>query len=87
MVTHQIFVENIKCEGCVANIKENLQQIKGVTAVEVYRGEQKVCVSGIALEKQELVKKLAALGYPEKGGNNFFSKARSLVTCTVDKFS
>ena len=87
MVTHQIFVENIKCEGCVVNIKEHLQQIKGVTAVEVYKDEQKVCVSGIALEKQELVKKLAALGYPEKGANNFFSKARSLVTCTVDKFS
>ncbi len=87
MVTHQIFVENIKCDGCVASIKENLQQMKGVTAVEVYKGEQKVCVSGITLEKQELVKKLAELGYPEKGENNFFSKAKSFVTCTVEKFS
>lgn len=87
MVIHRIFVENIKCDGCVANIKENLQQMKGVTAVEVYKQEHKVCVSGITLEKQELVKKLSDLGYPEKGSNNLFSKVKSFATCTIDKFS
>lgn len=87
MVTHQFFVENIKCDGCVANIKESLLQMKGVTAVEVDKNDHKVCVSGIALEKQDLVNRLAGLGYPQKGGNNLFSKARSFVTCTVDKFS
>ena len=87
MVTYQIFVENIKCNGCVANIKEGLLPMKGVIAVEVYKNEYKVCVTGIALEKQDLVDKLAALGYPEKGGNNLVSKARSFVTCTIEKFS
>jgi len=87
MVTHQIFVENIKCDGCVANIKENLLQMKGVTGVEVYKNDHKVCISGIALEKLDLVNKLTDLGYPQKGGNNLFSKARSFVSCTVDKFS
>lgn len=87
MVTYQIFVENIKCDGCVAKIKENLLPMNGVTAVEVYKDEHKVCVSGIAIEKQDLVNKLTDLGYPQKGGNNLFSKARSFVTCTMEKFS
>ena len=87
MVTHQIFVENIKCNGCIVNIKEGLLSMKGVIAVEVYKNEYKVCVTGIALEKQDLIDKLANLGYPKMGVNNLLSKAKSFVTCTMDRFS
>jgi copper chaperone CopZ len=87
MVTHQIFAENIKCDGCVASIKEGLFKMKGVIAVEVDKAIHKVCVTGIALEKKDLVDKLSSLGYPEKGGNNIFSKARSFVACTMEKLS
>lgn len=87
MVTHRIFAENIKCDGCIANIKEGLLQMKGVMAVDVFKEEGKVCITGIALEKQELINKLSSLGYPEKGGNNLFSRAKSFVTCKMDKFN
>lgn len=86
MVTHQVFAENIKCDGCVDKIKEGLLQMKGVIAVDVFKEEGKVCITGIALEKQKIINKLSALGYPEKGGNNLFSRARSFVTCKMDKF-
>ncbi len=83
MTTHQILVENIKCSGCVNTIKTNLCKINGVSAVEVYIKKQKVCVTGIAIEREDMVIKLASLGYPEKGNNNLLSRAKSYVSCAV----
>jgi copper chaperone len=86
MTTHQIFVENIKCGGCINSIKTALLKLSGITAVEIFIDEDKVCVSGIAVEKETVVAKLSSLGYPEKGNNNFFSKAKSYVSCAVGKY-
>jgi copper chaperone CopZ len=86
MTTHQIFVDNIKCGGCMNSIKTALLKLNGVTAVEIFKEEDKVCVSGIAVEKEVLVAKLSSLGYPEKGNNNFISKAKSFVSCAVGKY-
>lgn len=86
MTTHQIFVENIKCGGCMNSIKTALLKLSGVTAVEIFKEEDKVCVSGIAVEKDTLIAKLSSLGYPEKGNNNFISKAKSYVSCAVGKY-
>lgn len=85
MTTHQIFVENIKCDGCVSNIKSALQKIKGVVNVDVYKDKELVCVSGVALERQEMTAALSELGYPEKGNNSFFSKAKTYLRCAVGK--
>ena len=86
MITHQIFVENIKCEGCINSIKNAMLKQNGVSAVQVFLEEDKVCVSGIAIDKDMLVKKLSSLGYPEKGSNNLISKAKSLVSCAIGNF-
>ncbi len=86
MITHQIFVENIKCEGCMNSIKNALLKENGVSAVQVLLEEDKVCVSGIAIDKDMLVKKLSSLGYPEKGSNNLISKAKSFVSCAIGNF-
>ena len=86
MITHQIFVENIKCEGCMNSIKNALLKENGVSAVQVFLEEDKVCVSGIAIDKEMLVKKLSSLGYPEKGSNNLISKAKSFVSCAIGNF-
>lgn len=86
MTTHQIFVENIKCEGCINSIKSALLKENGVSAVQVLLEEDKVCVSGIAIDKDMLVKKLSSLGYPEKGSNNLISKAKSFVSCAIGNF-
>lgn len=86
MTTHQIFVENIKCGGCMNSIKTALLKLSGVTAVEIYKDEDKVCVSGIAVEKDVVIAKLSSLGYPQKGNNNLLSKAKSYVSCAVGKY-
>lgn len=86
MTTHQIFVENIKCGGCLNSIKNALLKINGVTAVEIYKDEDKVCISGIAVEREVVLAKLSSLGYPQKGNNNLLSKAKSYVSCAVGKY-
>ncbi len=68
------------------SIKIALLKLSGVTAVEIFKEEDKVCVSGIAVEKDTLIAKLSSLGYPEKGNNNFISKAKSFVSCAVGKY-
>ncbi|MEP7108803.1 MAG: heavy-metal-associated domain-containing protein [Ferruginibacter sp.] len=87
MTTHEVFVENIKCGGCMNTIKTALLRIKGVSAVEIFKEDDKVCITGIAIEKDELVAKLASLGYPEKGNNNPLYKAKSFVSCAVGRLS
>jgi len=55
---------NIKCMGCVNNIREGLQNINGVTSVEVALETGLVDVSGDDLSAQAIIDKLASLGYP-----------------------
>ena len=64
-------------------IKTALLKKKGVTAVEIHIKEDKVCVTGIAIERENMVSQLLSLGYPEKGNNSMLSKAKSFVSCAV----
>lgn len=68
------------------SIKTALIKISGVTAVEIFKEQDKVCVSGIAIDKETLVSKLSSLGYPEKENTNFMSKAKSYLSGGVGKY-
>jgi len=68
------------------SIKVALLKLKGVTAVEIDKEEDMISASGVAIERNELVMKLAALGYPERGNNNLISKAKSFVSCAVGTY-
>lgn len=48
------------------SIKTALLKNKGVTAVEIRKEEDKVCVTGIAIERESMVSQLSSLGYPKK---------------------
>ena len=85
--TETIYVENIRCGGCVKSIKESLGKLPGVREVEVYKDEEKLLVSGLDLDRNSILDKLASLGYPEKGNNSLLRKARSLVSCASGKWS
>jgi copper chaperone CopZ len=87
MTTHIIYVENIKCSGCMNSIKTALLKIKGVTSIDISKEEDKISITGVAVEKENVVMKLASLGYPEKGNNSLISKARSFVSCALGKVS
>ena len=82
-----IYVENIRCGGCVKSIKESLGRLPGVREVEVDKEEEKLLVSGYGLDRHVILDKLASMGYPEKGNNSLLRKARSLVSCATGKWS
>ena len=65
------------------SIKTALLKIKGVTAVDIFKEEDKVSVTGVAVEIEDVVTQLASLGYPQKGSNSLVSKAKSFVSCAV----
>jgi len=85
--TETLFVENIKCGGCMKSIKEALKKIAGIQEVEVYKEEEKICIMGIAINRGLLIEKLAAMGYPEKGNNTLMSKAKSYISCAAGKLN
>ena len=69
------------------SIKTALMKLNGVVNVDIFKEEDKVCVSAIAVERLSIVNKLASLGYTEKGNNSLLSKAKSFVSCAVGKIS
>ena len=82
-------IQNLKCGGCAATIKNKLGQLEGVGAVQVAENEGAVTVSFeddkvLATVKQ----KLMALGYPEaETKNDLLTQAKSFVSCAVGRMS
>jgi copper chaperone CopZ len=64
METLEIFVENIKCGGCINGIKNALLAFPGVKSVEIILDEEKVIIQGDHLEKSVFVTKMDSMGYP-----------------------
>jgi len=60
----EIQASGIKCEGCVSNIENGLNQLAGITTVKVDRASNVVTVEGENLDKAVITEKLAELGYP-----------------------
>ena len=65
MQTEVFKVKNVKCGGCVANIKKGLGALAGISTVEVVIAGGEVTVSGDKLDRAQLSAKLKELGYPE----------------------
>jgi copper chaperone CopZ len=85
METLEIFVENIKCGGCMNGIKNALLEFPGVKSVEIQLEEEKITLQGEKLNRAAYVKKMDGMGYPEKGNNTFFKEAKSYVSCAIGK--
>ena len=83
----EILVENIKCSGCVNSIQKAILQIQGTSNVLVDLEKEKITLEADEKLKETIVNKLASMGYPEKGHNNFASKAKSYVSCAVGKMT
>lgn len=66
--------ENIKCNGCVANITEGLEKVDGVSniSVDIPTGKVAFDYTGVS-DKKYFEKLLKDLGYPIKGKKNKFS--------------
>ena len=87
-------VENIKCGGCTNTIITKLSEIDGVKDVSVNIDDHEVNVitdTEIQTDtRQNIIKKLTKLGYPEKGtadSDRIMVKAASYVSCALGKVS
>lgn len=87
MKTQTIFVENIKCAGCMTSIKQALLKIKGIAKVEINQDEEKISLIGNKYELSEVIDSLNRMGYPQKGDNTLFKQAKSYVSCAIGKMS
>ena len=83
--TQTLYVENIKYGGCANTIKDAIGKVLGVQGVDVYLAQDKVCVMGIGLNRDQLKAKLSSLGYPEKGKNSLLKQAKSIISCGLGK--
>jgi copper chaperone len=79
-----IIVENIKCSGCVNSIKDALLKINNVTHVEVNIEKELITING-DVDRDLLINKLTAMGYPEKGNNDLLKKTKSYISCAIGK--
>ena len=88
MKTLNFQIDNLKCGGCESTIKERIQKFEGIEKVTIDNESSEVEIqhSGELL-KDEVLKALARLGYPEKGTTNAFQTAKSYVSCAVGKVS
>jgi copper chaperone CopZ len=87
MKTQEIFVENIKCGGCMISIKQALEKIKGITKVEIDKEEEKISLRGDHYKLSEVIDSLNSMGYPQRGDNTLFKQAKSYVSCAIGKMS
>lgn len=89
MKTENIIVENLKCHGCANTVQKELNHMKGVENVQVSIDSSTVELSfdEKQTEKNDILRKLARLGYPEQGNNSFRSQAVSYVSCAVGRMS
>jgi copper chaperone CopZ len=83
-----IKVENVKCNGCANTIKHGLLKIKGVNEVniDIENGVIHVENDEIA-QREEIVSKLHAMGYPEPGKGSGLTTATSFVSCMIGRVS
>lgn len=88
MKTEVIYLANIKCAGCATTIKESLLKIAGVKAVEVINEEDKVVLTYDLENRNEIIKKLHDLGYPEATEENgLLLKIKSYASCMIGRIS
>ena len=87
----EVHVENIKCGGCEKSIVRGLQEIAGVTGVQIDREQQRVSVEAPQALREQVVQKLLSMGYPEQGSVSGLSaglvNAKSFVSCAIGRMS
>lgn len=85
-MTEKFVVANIKCGGCANTIKNNLEKLvpASTTVVDFEAGVVEV-TAATYINRQVVLKKLAALGYPEADQNNVLHQVKSMASCLVGR--
>ncbi|MDJ0806694.1 MAG: heavy metal-associated domain-containing protein [Gammaproteobacteria bacterium] len=87
-------VENIKCGGCVSSIRQKLSRIESVAevSVDIESGRIEIASNDSSESlKSDILAKLTAMGYPEKGSvegmKSMQAKATSYVSCAIGRMT
>ncbi len=85
----KVNIENLKCHGCAATIKKGLLKFENVDKVDVdiENSIVEIYYEGDDVNIENYKVKLAKMGYPETGNNNYISFAKSFVSCAVGRIS
>ena len=85
----KITVENIKCGGCAGTITKKLSTTFDTDKIDINIEQGVVNIDLDDARKNELVKVLLDLGYPETDSVHGFdsakAKAKSFVSCAIGK--
>jgi len=84
-----ITVENIKCGGCAGTITKKLTSTFDTDDVDVNIEQGTISIDIDIAKREELVKVLLDLGYPETDSVHGFdsakAKVKSFVSCAIGK--
>lgn len=64
--TYKFLVSNIKCDGCVKSIKNELSKIAAIEDIAVEKQKGEVSIIGENLEKEKIYAMLAKIGFPKR---------------------
>jgi copper chaperone CopZ len=86
MNTEIIQIENLKCGGCAAAIKNGIEKLDVGNEVQVDLEGATVTVNNAGnLDRNTLIKTLTKMGYPESGTGTTMQKMKSYVSCAVGR--
>ena len=85
----KIFIQNLKCNGCVTTITKKLSHLENITDIIVAVEESSIAFNYKDNLDLEVVKEtLKDSGYPVLGDENTLgTKAKSFVSCAIGKMS
>lgn len=85
-MTHNLYVENIKCSGCAHSIETSLSKVKGVhqVTVDIAQGSIKLDMDEVNTLKA-VIEKLHHMGYPLPGKGSGMTTATSYISCLIGK--
>ena len=87
---HHIQVENIKCGGCARTVENTLNELAGVSQIQVDVDSGMVTIHcEDQVSRATLAQALSSKGYPEVGElaglESVGAKAKSFVSCAVGR--
>lgn len=82
-----IYVENIKCGGCMNTIKSKILSLTGVSDIKIDKELDQITVLVEGRQREEIIDELIFLGYPEKGNNTTLAKAKSFISCAIGRIN
>ena len=85
---YTLTVDNEKCGGCSNRIEKKLQELEGVSDIEIDVETGAVSFESIEEGAMNLVESsLKSMGYPRSGEGGALDQAKSYVSCMIGRMT